>query len=80
MAELKKYSSFEALKSEEKSDSVDRPRNNTFSEFEAFFKRVQKNSPIRKRPKHIMERSLVDDILSVCKTLNKCPKTSFFRY
>jgi hypothetical protein len=38
MAKLKKYTSFEALKLDEKSVNVDRPKDNNFSEFEAFLK------------------------------------------
>ena len=41
MAELKKYTSFEALKLHEKSVIVNRPTDNIFSEFEAFLKRLQ---------------------------------------
>ena len=41
MADLKKYTSFEALKLDEKSASVNRPTDNIFSEFEAFLKRLQ---------------------------------------
>ena len=42
MAELKKYTSFEALKLDENSAKVNRAKNNIFSQFEAFLKRLQR--------------------------------------
>lgn len=40
MAELKKYTSFEALKLEDRVDNNNRPKKYIFSEFEAFVKRL----------------------------------------
>ena len=41
MSELKRYTSFEALKLDEKVDGVNQPEDNVFSEFEALLKRLQ---------------------------------------
>lgn len=41
MAELKKHTSFEALKSNKRSGNVYKPEENVFLEFEAFLKRLQ---------------------------------------
>lgn len=51
MAELKKYTSFEALKSDEKLGNIDRPKDNIFSEFEAFLKHLQREYSIKKKTK-----------------------------
>jgi len=51
MAELKKYTSFEALKLDEKLGNVDRPKDNIFSEFEAFLKRLQSEYSNKKKTK-----------------------------
>ena len=51
MAELKKYTSFEALKLDEKSGNVDQPNDNIFSEFEAFLKRLQNEYSNKKKTK-----------------------------
>jgi hypothetical protein len=41
MAELKKYTSFEALKLDEKPSNLNRHKEVVFSEFEAFIKKLQ---------------------------------------
>jgi hypothetical protein len=41
MSELKKYTSFEALKLVEKSNNVDQSGNSSFSEFEVFLRKLQ---------------------------------------
>jgi len=51
MAELKKYTSFEALKLDEKSTSNDRLRNNSFSEFQAFLKKLRSEYSNKKKIK-----------------------------
>lgn len=51
MAELKKYTSFEALKSDEKSANVKRPKEPVFSEFEEFLKRLQSEYSNKKKTK-----------------------------
>jgi hypothetical protein len=51
MAELKKYTSFEALKLDEKSGSVSRPKDTIFSEFEAFLRQLQSNYSNKKKIK-----------------------------
>lgn len=51
MAELKKYTSFEALKSDERSGNIDQSKNNIFSEFEAFLKQLQKEYSNKKKIK-----------------------------
>jgi hypothetical protein len=51
MAELKKYTSFEALKLDEKLGNVDRPKDNIFSEFEAFLKQLQSEYANKKKTK-----------------------------
>jgi len=51
MAELKKYTSFEALKLDEKSANVNRPKDNILSEFEAFLKRLQNEYSNKKKTK-----------------------------
>lgn len=51
MAELKKYTSFEALKLDEKSGNADRPKENLISEFEAFLKHLQKEYSTKKKTK-----------------------------
>ncbi len=51
MSELKKYTSFEALKLDEKLDNVDQFKNNNFSEFEAFLRRLQSAYSIKKEIK-----------------------------
>jgi hypothetical protein len=51
MAELKKYTSFEALKLEEKPGSVNRRKDVVFSEFEAFLKKLQSEYSTKKKTK-----------------------------
>ena len=51
MAELKKFISFEALKLDEKSVNIDRPKDNIFSEFEAFLKQLQNEYSNKKKTK-----------------------------
>lgn len=51
MAELKKYTSFEALKLDEKSGSVSRTRDIIFSEFEAFLRQLQSKYSSKKKIK-----------------------------
>ena len=51
MAELKKYTSFEALKLDEKVRNVDQRKDNIFSEFEAFLKRLQSEYSNKKKTK-----------------------------
>ena len=51
MAGLKKYTSFEALKLGEKSAKVNRAKDNIFSEFEAFLKRLQREHSKKKKTK-----------------------------
>ncbi len=51
MAELKKYTSFEALKLDEKPRSTSRPNNHIFSEFEAFLKRLRSEYSKKKKTK-----------------------------
>jgi hypothetical protein len=51
MAELKKYTSFEALKLDEKRSSVNSARNSNLSEFEAFLKQLQNEFFNKKKAK-----------------------------
>jgi hypothetical protein len=51
MAELKKYTSFEALKKNEKPGNVGRPKENVFSEFETFLKWLQNEYSSKKKSK-----------------------------
>ncbi len=51
MAELKKYTSFEALKLDEKSGSINRAKDIVFSEFEAFVKQLQSQYSNKKKTK-----------------------------
>lgn len=51
MAELKKYTSFEALKLDGKSASLNRPTDNILTEFEAFLKRLQNEYLTKKKTK-----------------------------
>jgi hypothetical protein len=51
MAELKKYTSFEALKLDERSGSVSRTGNTIFSEFEAFLRELQRKYSNKKKTK-----------------------------
>ena len=51
MAELKKYTSFEALKLDEKSSGVNRTKDVVFSEFEAFLKQLQSEYSNKKKTK-----------------------------
>lgn len=51
MAELKKYTSFDALKADEKSGNNDRAKKAVFSEFEAFVKQLQSEYSNKKRRK-----------------------------
>jgi hypothetical protein len=49
MADLKKYTSFEALKAEEKLRN-DLPKDSFFSEFEAFLKQLRSEYVNKKKP------------------------------
>jgi len=51
MAELKKYTSFEDLKSNEKSGNIDRLNNHIFSEFKAFLKQLRNEYSNKKNTK-----------------------------
>jgi len=51
MAELKKYTSFEALKLDEKSGSINRTKEIVFSEFEVFLKQLQSQYFNKKKTK-----------------------------
>lgn len=51
MAELKKHTSFEALKLDEKSGNIDRLNHNIFLEFEAFLKRLHNEYTNKKKNK-----------------------------
>ena len=51
MAELKKYTSFEALKLDETLSNLDQPKDHIFSEFEAFVKRLQSEYRNKKKTK-----------------------------
>lgn len=51
MSALKKYTSFKDLKLDEKLDNVDQPKDNTFSEFEAFLRRLQSEYSNKKKIK-----------------------------
>ena len=51
MAELKKHTSFEALKLDEKSGSVNWTKKIIFSEFEAFLKQLQSEYSSKKNTK-----------------------------
>jgi len=51
MAELKKYTSFEALKLDEKSGGVNQAKDIIFSEFEAFLKQLQSEYSNKKKAK-----------------------------
>ena len=51
MAELKKYTSFEALKLDDKSARVNQPKSSIFSEFEVFLKRLQNEYSNKKKAK-----------------------------
>jgi hypothetical protein len=66
MAELKKYTSFEALKLVEKFATHDGSKDNIFAEFEAFLKRLQRETPIKRISKSMTGSSLTDSISSVC--------------
>lgn len=50
MAELKKYTSFEAMKSDENSGKACKPEDNSLSEYEAFVKKLQ-SAYSSKKPK-----------------------------
>ena len=49
MAELKKYTSFEALKLDEKPGNVNRLNDVVFTEFEAFLKKLQSEYSNKKK-------------------------------
>ena len=49
MAELKKYTSFEALKLDEKSNDFNQSNKVMFSEFEAFLKKLQSEYSNKKK-------------------------------
>jgi hypothetical protein len=51
MAELKKYTSFEALKLDVKLGHGDRPKDNIFSEFKVFLKQLQSEYSNKKTAK-----------------------------
>jgi len=51
MAELKKYTSFEALKLDDKLARVNQPQSTIFSEFEDFLKRLQNDYVNKKKTK-----------------------------
>jgi hypothetical protein len=51
MAELKKYTSFEALKRDEQSTPAHRPKEDAFPEFEAFVRRLQTEYTRKKKRK-----------------------------
>ena len=51
MAELKKYTSFEALKLDEKLGNINRSKDMVFSEFEAFLKQLQNQYSKKKKTK-----------------------------
>ena len=51
MAELKKYTSFEALKQDERSGNADRPKHTVFSEFETFLKQLHSEYSNKKKIK-----------------------------
>ena len=51
MAELKKYTSFEALKLDEKPSIVNLRKDVVFTEFEAFLKRLQSEYSNKKKTK-----------------------------
>ncbi|HEV7331876.1 MAG TPA: hypothetical protein VGN63_12625 [Flavisolibacter sp.] len=51
MAELKKYTSFESLKLDEKSSNANRRKDVVFSEFEAFLKKLQTEYSNKKKTK-----------------------------
>jgi hypothetical protein len=51
MAELKKYTSFEALKLDEKLRNVNRQKDVVFSEFEAFLKKLHSEYSSKKKTK-----------------------------
>lgn len=51
MAELKKYTSFEALKLDEKLRNVGQRKDNIFLEFEAFLKQLQSEYCSKKKTK-----------------------------
>ena len=51
MTTLKKYTSFKALKSKEKSSDSAQIRDNIFSEFEAFLKRLRTEYSSKKKTK-----------------------------
>jgi hypothetical protein len=51
MAELKKYTSFEALKLDDKSAGRNQPKSKIFSEFEDFLKRLQNEYVNKKKTK-----------------------------
>ena len=51
MAELKKYTSFEALKLDEKPSNVNRRKDVFFSEFQAFLKKLQSEYSNKKKSK-----------------------------
>ena len=51
MTTLKKYTSFKALKSNEKSSATARIKDNVFSEFEVFLKRLQTEYSNKKKTK-----------------------------
>lgn len=51
MTTLKKYTSFKALKSNEKSSGTAKLKDNIFSEFEAFLKRLQTEYSNKKKMK-----------------------------
>ena len=51
MTTLKKYKSFKALKSNEKSNGTSQVKDNNFTEFEAFLKRLQTEYSNKKKTK-----------------------------
>ena len=51
MAKLKKFTSFEALKLDDKSVNINRPNDTIFSEFETFLKRLHNEYSNKKKTK-----------------------------
>ncbi|MGB3849649.1 MAG: hypothetical protein WA958_06740 [Tunicatimonas sp.] len=51
MSQLKRYTSFEALKLNEKVDGVNHPEDNVFSKFEALLKQLQSTYSNKKKIK-----------------------------
>ena len=65
MSELKRYTSFEALKLDEKVDGVNQPEDNVFSEFEALLKRLQSEYSNKKKIKTNNDESIPRALLQV---------------